>query len=146
MASYIQSPNCMPRRKEPGNVGRAVYRLRSHRADDIRLLRDKTVNEQNILIELAQGIQQLTKLLKEEATGYSLEPLYQKVPELLRGYVELYYDLQHHPSFRFYEAMLYAQSLLPALNAKRAADDSGHRRSRVYPEHAETPDRGRDQH
>jgi len=108
MASYIQSPQLHAAAvKNPAMLGGPFIDYAANRADDIRLLRDKTVNEQNILIELAQGIQQLTKLLKEEATGYSLEPLYQKVPELLRGYVELYYDLQHHPSFRFYEAMLY---------------------------------------
>jgi len=62
--------------------GRPVYRFTRPIALTISgFWRDKTVNEQNTLIELAQAIQQLTKLLKEEATGYSLEPLYQKVPD-----------------------------------------------------------------
>ena len=41
------------------------------------------------------------------ANVFSLEPLYEKVPEILKGYVELVYDLNNNPSFRFYEHLLY---------------------------------------
>jgi len=46
-------------------------------------------------------------MLAEEATGLSLESLYQKIPAALRGYVELVYDLNNHPSIRFIEGLLY---------------------------------------
>ena len=46
-------------------------------------------------------------MLKSNAKGYSLEPLYERVPEILRGYVELVYDLNNNPSFRFFESLLY---------------------------------------
>src|SRR5262249_23446266 len=44
---------------------------------------------------------------RTKATGASLEPLYASVPEGLRGYVELSYDLNNHPSFRLIEPLLY---------------------------------------
>ncbi|MEL7004456.1 MAG: MBL fold metallo-hydrolase, partial [Bacteroidota bacterium] len=50
---------------------------------------------------------ELDTMLKGCAKGYSLEPLYEKVPEILKGYVELIYDLNHNPSFRIYESLLY---------------------------------------
>src|SRR5437868_11052933 len=46
-------------------------------------------------------------MLKENARCYSMEALYDKVPEILKGYVELVYDLNNNPSFRFFESLLY---------------------------------------
>jgi len=34
-------------------------------------------------------------MLKINAKGYSLEILYEKLPEILKGYVELIYDLNN---------------------------------------------------
>ena len=42
-----------------------------------------------------------------EAAGYSLRPLYEAIPEPLRGYVELVYDTNNAPSIRFLEGLLY---------------------------------------
>ncbi|HYC30066.1 MAG TPA: hypothetical protein VEB42_14635, partial [Chitinophagaceae bacterium] len=39
--------------------------------------------------------------------GFGLEGVYEKVPELLKGYVELYYDRNNNPDFRFFEQLLY---------------------------------------
>jgi len=49
----------------------------------------------------------LDKFLQEEAKGFSLHSLYEKVPDCLKGYVELVYDLNNHPSFRIKESLLY---------------------------------------
>jgi L-ascorbate metabolism protein UlaG (beta-lactamase superfamily) len=49
----------------------------------------------------------LDDLLQQQAKGYSLHALYQQVPEALKGYVELVYDLNNHPSFRLIEPLLY---------------------------------------
>ena len=46
-------------------------------------------------------------LLRNKAKGYSLQPLYPEVPVNLRGYVELVYDLNNHPSFKLIEPLLY---------------------------------------
>jgi L-ascorbate metabolism protein UlaG (beta-lactamase superfamily) len=46
-------------------------------------------------------------MLRNEAKGFSLEPLYSRVPDCLRGYVELVYDLNNNPSFRLLEPLLY---------------------------------------
>jgi L-ascorbate metabolism protein UlaG (beta-lactamase superfamily) len=108
MNSYIQSPQLHAAAvKNPAMLGGPFIDYATNRAAEVKLMRDQTLTEQSLLISLAQAIQELTKLLKQEATGYSLDPLYEKVPAPLRGYVELFYDLQNHPSFRFYEAMLY---------------------------------------
>ncbi len=59
------------------------------------------------LLALSEAIGELEELLRNHTSGESLEPLYAKVPERLRGFVELFMDGEHHPSFRFVEALLY---------------------------------------
>jgi L-ascorbate metabolism protein UlaG (beta-lactamase superfamily) len=77
------------------------------RAPEVKRLLERTVKEQAALIELADGIKTLERILSEEARGFSMEALYHKVPEPLKGYVELVYDLKDSPSIRFIEALLY---------------------------------------
>jgi L-ascorbate metabolism protein UlaG (beta-lactamase superfamily) len=77
------------------------------RVDDIRELRDRTKRERAALIELSEAIDSLDSMLRSAAKGYSLHPLYDKVRSPLRGYVELLYDLNNHPSFRLIEPLLY---------------------------------------
>jgi L-ascorbate metabolism protein UlaG (beta-lactamase superfamily) len=59
------------------------------------------------MLELAEAIKSVNEMLMNEANGYSLESLYPKVPEILKGYVELTYDLNNLPSVRFIEGLLY---------------------------------------
>jgi L-ascorbate metabolism protein UlaG (beta-lactamase superfamily) len=71
-------------------------------------LREKTVWNQDKLIQFAKAVKELDMLLLSEAKGFGLEKLYEKVPNLLKGYVELYYDRNNCPGFRFFEALLYS--------------------------------------
>ena len=59
------------------------------------------------MFELSAAIADLDTLLRNKAKGYSLQPLYPEVPANLRGYVELVYDLNNHPSFKLIEPLLY---------------------------------------
>ncbi|HEV8435641.1 MAG TPA: MBL fold metallo-hydrolase [Thermoanaerobaculia bacterium] len=64
-------------------------------------------SELEIYGELAAAVKDLDTLLRQHKSGESLEPLYEKVPELLKGYVELFMDLYHQPSYRLIEGLLY---------------------------------------
>lgn len=77
------------------------------RINDIIELKEKTIIKQNKLLEFADAINELNTLLVQKANGFSLENLYHEVPEILKGYVELVYDLNNRPSFRFFEKLLY---------------------------------------
>ena len=63
--------------------------------------------ERGHLLELSAALGTLDGILRDTAKGHSLQPLYLKVPDILRGYVELVYDLNNHPSFRLVEPLLY---------------------------------------
>jgi L-ascorbate metabolism protein UlaG (beta-lactamase superfamily) len=82
----------------------------AHNGIDNRACRDlleKTLVEQEPLLELAAAIKSLGELLENEAKGFSLAPLYEKIPTPLKGYVELLYDANNHPHIKFLEGLLY---------------------------------------
>src|SRR5262249_5969114 len=81
------------------------------RVDEIRALRDETRKKRIRWLELAAALEELDAMLRAEAKGFSLQPLYAKVPPMLRGYVELVYDLNNNPSFRLLESLLYRSPL-----------------------------------
>ena len=81
--------------------------INSSQVDQIKELKTQIQNERSDLLQLAQSLKLLENILEEEGDGITLEPLYEKVPDNLKGFVELVYDLQNNPSFRVYEPLLY---------------------------------------
>ena len=77
------------------------------RVEEVRALQQQTFQKQDRVIQFAKAIKDLDKLLATEAKGFGLEAIYEKVPPILRGYVELYYDRHNNPGFRFFESLLY---------------------------------------
>lgn len=108
MNSYIESPDLHQNAvKNPKMLGGPFVDYKAKRVDEMKELRERTLRERAQMLALAQAIKDLEVLLRTEPDGFSLEPLYQKVPEILRGYVELHYDLNNRASFRFIEPLLY---------------------------------------
>lgn len=77
------------------------------RTTEVSDLQQKTLQRQKRVIEFAKAMKDLDKLLLAEARGFGLESLYPRIPEILKGYVELYYDRNNNPGFRFFESLLY---------------------------------------
>jgi len=77
------------------------------RIGEVTALERQSYQKQERVIQFAKAIKELDKLLAAEAQGYGMETLYTKVPEILRGYVELYYDRHNNPGFRLFESLLY---------------------------------------
>lgn len=77
------------------------------RVEEVKALRRQTLAKQQNLIAFSEAVKELDRMLKNNAKGYSLEVLYEKVPDILKGYVELVYDLNNNPSIKFFEALLY---------------------------------------
>ena len=108
MESFIIAPQVhVQALKNPANLGGPFIDYDASRIPQIKALREKTLKENPHMLAFADAVKTLDKILAEEATGLSLEALYQKIPDPLRGYVELVYDLNNHPSIRFIEGLLY---------------------------------------
>ena len=108
MKSYVAAPQIHANAvKNPAMLGGPFIDYDGGRVNEITELMERTTREQAHMIEFAEAVRVLDDLLKAEAKGFSLESLYAKVPEVLKGYVELVYDLNNNPSIKFFEGLLY---------------------------------------
>jgi L-ascorbate metabolism protein UlaG (beta-lactamase superfamily) len=108
MDSYLSAPQVHANAvKNPKLLGGPFVDYGGKRVDEIRDLRDRTKRMRPHLIELSNAIASLDETLRTQAKGFSLQPLYNQAPDILKGYVELVYDLNHNPSFRLLERLLY---------------------------------------
>ena len=108
MQSFIKNPKIhVAAVKNPKMLGGPFIDYPVERVEEIKGLYDTTVKERENMIALSDAMDELNTLLQQEAKGHSMEPLYEKVPKKLQGIVELYYDLNHQPNYRFFEPLLY---------------------------------------
>jgi L-ascorbate metabolism protein UlaG (beta-lactamase superfamily) len=108
MQSFVAAPQTHTAAlKNPAMIGGPFINYDASRVGEIRELMDRTARENRHLIEFSEALQALDETLSTEATGYSLESLYPRVPDVLKGYVELVYDLNTHASIRLIEGLLY---------------------------------------
>ncbi len=77
------------------------------RTAEIKELEDQTKVKRANMIDFSKAVKDLDKILATEAKGFGLEDLYARVPDILKGYVELFYDRNNNASFRFFESLLY---------------------------------------
>jgi L-ascorbate metabolism protein UlaG (beta-lactamase superfamily) len=128
MNSYIQYPQVHATAvKRPELLGGPFIDYDGKRVDEIEALRNSTLKKCEMLIDLAANITQLYAILLAEGKGYGLAPLIEKIPEKLKGLVELYYDINNNPSFRFFEPLLYQSEFyldsLQSINLLSVFDD-----------------------
>jgi len=108
MESFVSAPELHESAlQNPALKGGPYINYPARRAPEVQRLLQRTRQEQAPLLAFAQAVAELDKVLTAQGTGFSLEGLYEKVPELLRGYVELTYDLNNRASPRFLEPLLY---------------------------------------
>jgi len=106
LESYIGSPD---EHYAAANelVGGSFLNAPPDRLADVESLLAKTRTDQAELIALAGAIKELNDLLLHEAKGGSINSLYSRVPDALKGLVEISYDPNNFPRFRFIEMLLY---------------------------------------
>jgi L-ascorbate metabolism protein UlaG (beta-lactamase superfamily) len=115
MKSYVSAPDFHAAAiRNPAMRGGPFVDFPSSRVNEVRALMDRTARDQRAMLDLADAIKKLNDLLSAEARGQSLEPLYEKVPDALKGYVELTYDVNSNPSVRFIEGLLYGSRFYDA--------------------------------
>jgi hypothetical protein len=115
LESYIAAPEEHASALEiPELVGGPFVDYPDDRSAQARTLFAQTMAEQGPLLELGKAIHAVETMLRNEAKGATLESLYKKVPESLRGYVQLVYDLNDSAGLLFHEGMLYDSPLYRA--------------------------------
>jgi L-ascorbate metabolism protein UlaG (beta-lactamase superfamily) len=108
MKSFVSAPEIhVAAINNPAMRGGPFIDLPASSVGEVRALLQKTIREQAHMLELAGAIKHLNDLIVNQAKGESMEPFYERVPEALKGYIELVYDLNRSPSIRFIEGLLY---------------------------------------
>lgn len=112
MQSFVSAPQVHVKALEnPAMIGGPFINHPSSRTGEIRALMEETTRERPLAVAFARAMKELHEMLAQKADGHSVEPLYRQVPDLLRGYVELVYDLNQSPSARLIEGLLYRSPL-----------------------------------
>jgi L-ascorbate metabolism protein UlaG (beta-lactamase superfamily) len=108
MDSYIQSPRLHEMAvKNPAMRGGPFIDLKPGNVEGVRSLREWTLGQQRKMIEFSDALTALDRILQKHSRGFSLDEVYPLVPDVLKGYVELVYDINHNPTYRIYESLLY---------------------------------------
>lgn len=108
MKSFVENPQLhFVSSRDPRLIGGPFADLDKSKVNDIKNLIDKTNKDCSEIIQLAQEYKKFDNILIEEAHGDSIENLYDKIPEILKGCVELVYDINNNPSIRVIENLIY---------------------------------------
>jgi L-ascorbate metabolism protein UlaG (beta-lactamase superfamily) len=111
MKSFVaNAPLHIRANSTPGLAGGDFVNCTEAQIDEVRALIEDLESRHRDYFQIREAVTTLNALL-EQQNGLSMESLYEQVPEALRGYVELVYDMQHHASFRLIEGLLYQGSL-----------------------------------
>jgi L-ascorbate metabolism protein UlaG (beta-lactamase superfamily) len=108
MNSYIQAPHVHASAvRNPKFLGGPFMDLDGKYVQEVEDLKAETIRNRAEMIALSAAFKELDTMLKDNAKGYSLKSLYPMVPDILKGFVELVYDLNGAPSFRIFEGLLF---------------------------------------
>ncbi|HEX7331305.1 MAG TPA: MBL fold metallo-hydrolase [Pyrinomonadaceae bacterium] len=115
LQSYLENPEMhLQAAHNPSLIGGPFVDIPTHRLEEVRELLEATKLRQAKHIEFGQSITGFANWLVDFAKGESLESVYTKVPEPMRGYVELVYDYYNRPALRFFEGLLYSSDYYDA--------------------------------
>lgn len=112
LQSFVSNPSVhVAANSDPKMYGGPFVSLSQDDVERVKELIEVTTRQCAQLMTMAQDIRSFEGALQEKATGYSLNEFYSQLPVSLAGMVELLYDTYHHPSLRFFEAMVYDEHL-----------------------------------
>ncbi|WP_261570880.1 MBL fold metallo-hydrolase [Frankia gtarii] len=108
LESYLEAPPIhLAASRNPALRGGYFVNIEADRAGEVRDLTEKIKRERVRMVRFAEAVSQAQDLLREEADGYDLTPLYAKLPAELRGVTELFYDTDNRAALRFIEPLIY---------------------------------------
>lgn len=112
LQSFVSNPSVhVAANGDPKMYGGPFVSLSQDDVPRVKELIEETTRQCARLITLAQDFRGFDGMLQEKASGFSLNEFYGQLPPSLAGMVELLYDTYHHPSIRFFEAMVYDEQL-----------------------------------
>lgn len=93
--------------KESALTGGEFLNCSQEQVADIKGLIGEMGDKCADLIELCSAIKELEEMLRNHTSGECIDYLYAQVPEALKGYVEIFLDMEHRAGYRLIEPLLY---------------------------------------
>jgi L-ascorbate metabolism protein UlaG (beta-lactamase superfamily) len=117
LESYLQSPPVhVAASTNPKMRGGYFVAVEESRSDEVAELLKTIKNERAGMLGFAAAVAEAEDLIRQNAVGFDLTPLYPQLPAALNGLVELAYDTSNQPSMHFLEPLLYRS---PAYDERR---------------------------
>jgi L-ascorbate metabolism protein UlaG (beta-lactamase superfamily) len=108
MESFVSNPRAhVAALRNPEMAEGPFLAFDESRVPEVERLLRETRRRAAALLEFADAVRELTGILDARGDGGSLQPLYAEVPDALKGYVELVYDVNNRPGIRLLEPLLY---------------------------------------
>jgi L-ascorbate metabolism protein UlaG (beta-lactamase superfamily) len=108
LESYLQNPQVHTAAStNPALRGGYFVNIDETRSMEVSALLDTIKRDRADMLGFAAAIADADDLLKQNATGFDLTPLYPKLPPALNGLVELAYDTSNQASMHFIEPLAY---------------------------------------
>jgi len=108
LESYLQSPQVhIAAVNNPDLRGGYFIGVEEDRAPELADLLGSIKRDRAEMLAFAAAVAEGEELLRQNAVGYDLTPLYAKLPAALGGLVELAYDTNNQASMHFLEPLLY---------------------------------------
>src|ERR1700722_7887843 len=108
LESYLRSPQAhIAASSNPELRGGYFINIAEERADEVRDLLATIKRDRTDMLRFAEAIAAGQELLRANARGFDLNPLYSKLPPELGGLVELAYDMDNQAQIRFIEPLVY---------------------------------------
>ena len=112
MESFIKSPNLHAEAiRTPSLRGGPFLNCSPSEVDNIKILLEETKARQCLQIKFAEGLKEAMRIVLKMGDGHSLAPVYPMLPEVVRGYVELFYTIGGGPDLRIIEPLLYRSDI-----------------------------------
>jgi L-ascorbate metabolism protein UlaG (beta-lactamase superfamily) len=108
LESYLQTPQVHAAAcSNPELRGGYFVNIPEQRSGEVRELVDLIKRDRSGMLRFAEAILEVEALLRQEAVGFDLTPLYRRLPAELSGVVELAYDTGNQPTLRYIEPVAY---------------------------------------
>jgi L-ascorbate metabolism protein UlaG (beta-lactamase superfamily) len=117
MQSFIEAPDLHEMAcKNPSLRGGPFIDLPKELAPQIQALMYETKEKNSLQIEFGKALKEYFISLLKQTDGMNLDPIYQTLPDVLRGYIELTYTLGGFPDMKVIEALLYESPIYDPRN------------------------------
>ncbi|SCF97909.1 MBL fold metallo-hydrolase [Streptomyces sp. Ncost-T10-10d] len=112
LESYLQSPQVhVAASNNPELRGGYFINIPESRADEVRDLLAAIKRDRADMLRFAEAVAAGQEILRANATGFDLTPLYPKMPPELAGLIELAYDTDNQAQIRFMEPVVYKSNV-----------------------------------